>query len=476
MDSLFALIATIGRECVLFSALFLLLGGLDELAIDALWLKLRWQGRVADRPLSGIASPDAAPPHDFPARDFIAVFVPAWAEAEVIGAMVRQCARSWPRSDVRLYVGCYCNDPATLAALLAATRSDPAVSAMLRIIVVPHDGPTSKADCLNHLWQAMQREEAWGRCRARFIVLHDAEDVVHPQEMAVHERMLPGHAFVQIPVLPFIDPDARWVSAHYIDEFVDNHARTLPVRQALGAALPMAGVGCALERDALGQLDQGTGPFTPDSLTEDYELGLLLSQPPFAGGVFARVLDDDGSLIATRALFPGSIDTAVRQKSRWVMGIALHGWDRTGWSRNLADNWMRLRDRAAPLTALVLLAAYLGLLCWGIVKAGHWAGLDAALTFSPAMQLLLSANGFMLLWRMGMRYHLVSRAYGHDQGVRALIRMPLANLVAMLAARRALARYVAVLAGQPLIWDKTRHHLPRFLQASPPVSLTKAGA
>lgn len=470
MDSLLDLIAGFGRECVLFSALFMLLGGLDELAIDALWLKLRWQGRMADLLLADIAPPPAASP-----RDFIAVFVPAWAEADVIGAMLCQCARTWTRDDIRLYVGCYRNDPATLAAVLAATRDEPALCAMLRTIVVPHDGPTSKADCLNHLWQAMAREEIWGGCRARFIVLHDAEDVVHAQEIAVHERLMPGRAFVQIPVLPFIDPDARWVSAHYVDEFVDNHAKTLPVRQALGAALPTAGVGCAFDRDALGQLDSGAGPFTPDSLTEDYELGLMLSQPPFAGGVFARVHASDGSLVATRALFPGSIDTAVRQKSRWVMGIALHGWDRTGWSHSWADNWMRLRDRAAPLTALVLLAAYLGLLCWGITLLAQMMGQSTAITFSPAMQLLLSANGFILLWRMGVRYVLVSRSYGHDQGIRAIIRMPLANLVAMLAARRAIRRYIAVLAGEPMVWDKTSHHLPGFLRHVPhTVTLEKA--
>ena len=49
------------------------------------------------------------------------------------------------------------------------------------------------------------------------------------------------------------------------------------VRGELGGALPGAGVGCAFARPMLGTIAtemRGTGPFSVDSLTEDYELGL----------------------------------------------------------------------------------------------------------------------------------------------------------------------------------------------------------
>src|SRR3546814_4404647 len=69
---------------------------------------------------------------------------------------------------------------------------------------------------------------------------------------------------------------------------------------------------------------------------------------------------------------PGSVEHAVRQKSRWIAGIALAGWDHLGWLgarfaggqaspwRIWLARWMLLRDRRSPLAALVLLAAYLG--------------------------------------------------------------------------------------------------------------------
>ncbi len=84
-----------------------------------------------------------------------------------------------------------------------------------------------------------------------------------------------------------------------------------------------------------GRLRERTGradgaPFAAECLTEDYELGLLVSR---SGGSsrFLRVRDHLGELVATRAYFPGRLDDAVRQKARWIHGIALQGWDRLGW-------------------------------------------------------------------------------------------------------------------------------------------------
>ena len=100
------------------------------------------------------------------------------------------------------------------------------------------------------------------------------------------------------PVLPEPLPDSSWVSGHYCDEFAEAHAKTLVVRDALGAALPAAGVGCAFDRAILARLAAerggGYGPFSVESLTEDYELGLTVKG---LGGKarFLRVRGDDGA-------------------------------------------------------------------------------------------------------------------------------------------------------------------------------------
>jgi len=63
---------------------------------------------------------------------------------------------------------------------------------------------------------------------------------------------------------------------HYLDEFAESHGKDVLVRGAIRAALPSAGVACAIDREVLGCIaDDATGsPFDPASMTEDYELGM----------------------------------------------------------------------------------------------------------------------------------------------------------------------------------------------------------
>ena len=300
--------------------------------------------------------------------------------------------------------------------------------------------------------------------RAAAVVLHDAEDVVHPGELRVFDSLIGDYAVVQIPVLPLIDPAATLISGHYGDEFAEAHAKTLVVRQALGAGLPLAGVGCAIERAMLDRIAAGQdgAPFDAGSLTEDYELGLRIAELG-GSGMLARVRERPGGpLVAVRAYFPATLDAAVRQKARWMTGIALAGWDRIGWTRALdwREHWMRMRDRRAPIAVLVLAVAYVALVAWGALLAGHAiAGVPAA-PISASMELLLRVNGILLGWRLASRALFTGYAYGWREALWSLPRALVANLVALLAARRAVTAYVRALRGGALTWDKTRHVFP----------------
>ena len=85
-------------------------------------------------------------------------------------------------------------------------------------------------------------------------MLHDAEDVVHPLELRIFDGLIDRAAVIQLPVLPLPDPHSRWISGHYCDEFAEAHIKELVVREAVGAAIPLAGVGCAIAREPLAQL------------------------------------------------------------------------------------------------------------------------------------------------------------------------------------------------------------------------------
>src|SRR5690606_31972027 len=109
------------------------------------------------------------------------------------------------------------------------------------------DGPTTKADCLNVLWRAMLHEERRSEGRFKAVVLHDAEDVVHGDEIRLFDRMIDRFALVQLPVLPLRGQGnwvARAIADHYCDEFSETHSKVLTVREALGASIPSAGVAC----------------------------------------------------------------------------------------------------------------------------------------------------------------------------------------------------------------------------------------
>ncbi|KQT34924.1 hypothetical protein ASG29_01895 [Sphingomonas sp. Leaf412] len=433
-------------EMLLFAGVLFLIGGLDDLAVDIAWMRLR-------RPPLRLADLPPAPPRR------IALFVPAWDEAHVIGAMLDAALSRYVHDDYRIWVGCYPNDRATIDAVAAVAQRD----ARVRLAIGGRDGPTTKADCLNTLWRALRRADARDGAVTDAIVLHDAEDVVDPHEAIVFAAMLDRFALVQLPVVPLLDRGATLVAGSYADEFAESHGRAMVVRDALGAAMPLAGVGCAIRRDALERLAGGDdAPFDPGSLTEDYELGLRVAALGLPA-CFVRVRGPDG-LIATRAYFPDRIRDAVVQKARWMIGIALAGWDRTGWgARRPAEYWMRLRDRRAPLAVLALTLAYAAL-AGGALSWGLHALLGGEMPVpGGAVRWLLTIDALLLGWRLAMRCGATAAIYGAREGARAAPRAVVGNIVAMLAARRALVRYVAMLAGGAPRWDKTAHRFPAVL-------------
>jgi adsorption protein B len=447
-------LALLQHELLLFAGVFFLIGALDDIAVDAVWLCLRMRGRAktAQRPRSALRARDL--------HGAAAVLIPAWREAAVIGPTIRHLLDSWPQPDLRLYVGCYRNVPATLAAGVAAACGDP----RLRLVIHDRDGPSTKADCLNRLYAAMTTDEARAGTRFASVVFHDAEDMVDAGALGLLDETIAGGAdFVQLPVEPLAPRHSsafeRQIGSHYCEEFAEAHGKAMVVRDALGASLPGAGVGCAASRRALenlaAQRDDGL-PFASDSLTEDYELGLEIAAN---GGRcrFVRVRGDDGRLIATRAFFPNRFDTVVRQKMRWLLGIALQGWDRVGWSGGVIERWMRARDRRGPLTALVLLTGYALVVLTGLMGIAIVAGVAEPVPLTPLLKGLLVANTAAFVWRVAMRFAFTAREYGLSEGGWAVLRIPLANVIAIIAGRRAVFSYIRSLGGRAAAWDKTEH-------------------
>lgn len=64
-----------------------------------------------------------------------------------------------------------------------------------------------------------------------------------------------------------------------------------------------------------------------------------------------------------------------------------------------------------------------------------------------------------------LRFGFTAREYGIIEGLWAILRVPLANVLAIIAGRRALFMYVGALAGRAAAWDKTEHdpHPAQFI-------------
>lgn len=169
-------------------------------------------------------------------------------------------------------------------------------------------------------------------------ILHDAEDVISPMELRLFNYLVERKDLIQIPVYPFEREWTHFTSMTYIDEFSELHGKDVPVREALAGQVPSAGVGTCFSRRAVtALLADGDGiAFDVQSLTEDYDIGFRLKEKGMTE-IFVRfpVVDEakereqrkflqharTSNMICVREYFPDTFSTAVRQKSRWIIGI-----------------------------------------------------------------------------------------------------------------------------------------------------------
>jgi bacteriophage N4 adsorption protein B len=445
-------VAVVARELMLFSAVGFAVFGIDDLCVDFIWIGRHFKRSLTIYRLKARANASMLAAPVSPST--LAIFVPAWDESEVIGQMLRRCAEAWGEQGCTLFVGTYPNDPLTFTAVQAVPNRH------MHIVTMTSDGPTTKADCLNHLWTAMLVHEARVGIQFEAIILHDAEDFVHRDELKVFGTLISKLDFIQLPVRPEVDLNSRWISGHYLDEFAEAHVKEMVVREAIGASLPSAGTGCCVRRSFLALIADlhGDKPFDPASLTEDYELGLRIGSMGGRSGL-VRIKEAGGKdLVSVRAHFPATLVATVRQKSRWVVGIAFAGWDRTGWRGGLAEHWMRWRDRRCLLAALFILSAYLAL-----VAATLLVAVGQSVEIGRALYFLLFFNGLLFAWRLSIRAFCVALLYGPQESVRSVFRVLVSNLIALLACFYAIVRYERMLRVGEVTWGKTSH---RFLDSA----------
>jgi adsorption protein B len=428
----------------------ILFSGLDDLFINAVWAYHWIHSRF--RPSARMFPPGKRQLDSAPRRK-IAILVPLWHEHAVIADMLQHNIAAIRYADYHVFCGCYPNDERTQEAVQSVASRFPNV----HMALCPHDGPTSKGDCLNWVYQHILLFEDQHSQRFDLILTHDAEDMIHPEELRWINFYSGRYDFIQTPVLPMATPLRHLMHGIYCDEFAENHTIDMSLRARTGGFVPGAGVGTGYRREVLDKLACAASNriFEPESLTEDYENGLRL----FRLGcrqLFVPIASSGESprdWVATREFFPRQWNSALRQRTRWVTGIALQGWSRFGWKGSPGELYWLWRDRKGLVgNSLSVLANVIFL--YGLATR-LWTRI------SLPMVRLTTATLALLLVRTLVRMACSARAYGFWFALGVPIRTVYGNLLNSAASCQAVIKYVeSRWKREPLQWMKTEHAYP----------------
>lgn len=457
-----------------------LVSGFDDLVVDViyfvrtiyrrLFIKNRYQP-ISEQQLLGIPEQP------------IAIMIPAWNESAIIFHMVNNTVTTLNYANFHIFIGTYPNDLATEREV-ARLRE---IHDNVHCIVCRDPGPTSKADCLNWVYLGIRDFEIEHGMEFPIFVMEDAEDIVHPLSIKLFNYLIPRKNMVQLPVVPF-EPE-HWYQltrAHYMDEFAENHHKNMVIREVFGRGIPCAGVGCGFSRHALEVLARDNDEhlvFKLGSLTEDYEMGMRLRAVGVDKAIFVKlpikrtstrkslfsgksVQVEKEELVSIRNVFPCDFNAAVRQKSRWIAGIALQGWENLGWKGDLLTKYVLFKDRKALLTSQVNMLGYLVI----VFVVSYYAMImlfPDAYRYPPLVEkgtllwnIIMVTTVFLFL-RLLVRMYCVFKYYNLKRALLSLINFVWANFINFFATNRAIfmfSRYL--ITGKWIKWDHTTHVPP----------------
>ncbi|MFM2030140.1 MAG: type secretion system protein [Pseudomonadota bacterium] len=458
-------------------AFIILISGIDDSFIDiGYWLRRVWRLLTIYRKTPYLDYSALNEPAEKP----LAIMVPAWQETGVIGKMAELAATTLEYENYHIFVGTYPNDLDTQRDVDKACALFPNVHK----VICARPGPTSKADCLNNILDAILQFEQRTHLEFAGFILHDAEDVISSMELKLFNYLVGKNDLIQVPVYPFERKWTNFTSMHYLDEFTELHSKDIPMREALAGQVPSAGVGtCFSRRAILALLADGDGiAFDSQSLTEDYDIGFRLKEKGMKE-IFVRFpvikLEElesstprllgqskrESSVICVREYFPDTIETAVRQKSRWIIGIVYQGYKTIRWRKSWILNYFLWRDRKGAITNFVSFAATIILVQLTILwlYQNLWPDAYHFLSIFEDDKWLVSIlwiNLFLMVNRTFQRVFFVSTYYGIVEGLMSIPRLFWGNYINFLANWRAIKSIIKQGDPHRVAWDKTTHDFP----------------
>jgi len=193
-------------------SVLLIISGIDDVLVDLLYWFNRRKYKRALPDLEAVTRADENP---------IALVVCAWREYKVIGRTLTYALSKMKYSDYQIFVGIYPNDTKTLEVVKRIAQKNNKIV----ICVNSHDGPTTKADNLNNVYNSIKRFETDNGRHFDIVLIHDSEDFIHPLSLKLYNYILmyEGIDAVQIPVVPIKDDRGKFIHRTYCDAFAEVH-------------------------------------------------------------------------------------------------------------------------------------------------------------------------------------------------------------------------------------------------------------
>jgi glycosyltransferase XagB len=225
------------------------------------------------------------------------VLVALYKERAVVAQLIQHLdALDWPRSKLDIKLVCEADDKDTRLALQALSPGPE-----YEIVDVPPSWPRTKPKALTYAVTA---------ARGPFLVLYDAEDRPHPQQLreafAAFSKGGADLACLQAP-LHITNGDKSWISHMFALEYAGLFGRILPMLAQQVMPIPLGGTSNHFRTGVLRQL----GGWDPYNVTEDADLGMRLYRAGYHCGMIRLPTLEDA---------PTEISDWLGQRRRWFKG------------------------------------------------------------------------------------------------------------------------------------------------------------
>ncbi len=319
------------------------------------------------------------------------VLVALYREANVVPDLLLALSKlQWPRSKLEIKLVCEADDLETIEAIQAHP-----LRSYVEVVAVPPGQPRTKPKALAYALPLVSGE---------FVVLYDAEDRPHPQQlMEAWQRFRvsdPELACLQAS-LEISNRSETIVAQMFAFEYVALFRRLLPWLAAKGVMFPLGGTSNHFRASALAEV----GGWDPYNVTEDADLGLRLARFGYRAETISCPTLEDG---------PEDFKTWRPQRTRWFKG-----WMQT-WLVHMR-NPRRLADDLDPMSFWVGQILFAGMavsalahpvllvtLAWLTMHIAAGVTLStwqSSLLWIDSVNIALGYASFMALGSMGLERH-----------------------------------------------------------------------